>query len=153
MRHISLLFVGLVSTFLIAGCTADPDTSSFHRGQTAANSKAAGGGSAASHGSSTDDSTPQQQAPSTPTGTPAPATPSAPATPLKTGVCENPTCTKTNGAWTCLAKDSTNTPVEMDCQRGVCTCFTGDEGTTQVNDDIKTEADARTLYFANCQCL
>ena len=52
-----------------------------------------------------------------------------------------------------LANDTEGTPVQMDCQGGVCTCFTGDEGTDQVAEDVRSEADAKSVYFAACRCL
>ena len=78
----------------------------------------------------------------------------APATPLRTNVCENPTCPAGNGACGCTAVDTTGQTVQMDCQGGVCTCITGDQITTQVGDDGCTnDGDARTLYSASCGCL
>ena len=156
MRHIRLLFVCLVSTFVVTACSGAPDSSPLRRASTEPDAPSKSGGPAASHPGSSEASTqqqPTQQQPSS--GTPAPATkPSVPATPLKTAVCENPTCGVSNGGWSCFAKNTEGTPVEMDCGGGVCTCFTGDQGTTQFDDEnVASDGDARTLYSANCQCL
>jgi hypothetical protein len=74
--------------------------------------------------------------------------------PPPAGVCANPTCTATEGVCGCTANDTTGATVAMDCEGGVCTCTTGEDITTQFGDDgCASDADARTLYFANCQCL
>ena len=96
-----------------------------------------------------------QQSAAAPASAPAATPPAAtPATPLRTNVCENPTCTAGNGACGCTALDTSGATVAMDCQDGVCTCTTGDQITTQVGDDnCANDGDARTLYSANCGCL
>jgi hypothetical protein len=164
MRHISLLCIALVSSSFVMACSGGPDESAFHRTATKPDAKSKSGGSAPSPAGSPEDTTHQTQTPTAgtdnskppPNATPAPA-PAAPATPLKASVCENPTCgpnQQQQDTYTCYAKDTQGTPVQMDCQGGVCTCFTGNEGTTQFDDlNAKSDADFRSLYFANCQCL
>lgn len=157
MRTTCLFVFVAASSVLVAACSGDPDSSGLRRSTHDTSAEEKGGGGTASPARSPEASSQQPSAPSAPSGSTGSATPSAPATPatpLAKGVCENPTCTQSNGAWTCLAKDTEGTPVEMDCQFGVCTCFTGDQGTAQVPDDgMQTEGDARTIFAANCQCL
>ena len=86
------------------------------------------------------------------TPSPSGAVPKGPPPPA--GVCANPTCTVAEGTCGCTANDTSGAAVAMDCQGGLCTCTTGEDITTQFGDDgCASDADARTLYFANCQCL
>jgi hypothetical protein len=157
MRFHSLLAMAFLSSALVTACSAETDSSLTRRGSGASAANAKSGGAAASPGRSPEASTQQASAgpASTPPATPAAAAPPAtPATPLRTNVCENPTCTAGNGACGCTALDTSGQTVQMDCQGGVCTCITGDQITTQVGDDGCTnDGDARTLYSANCGCL
>jgi hypothetical protein len=145
--------MALLSTALITACSAETDSSLTRRGSGASAANAKSGGAATSPGRSPEAST--QQGAAGPSSTPpAAAAPATPATPLRTNVCENPTCTAGNGACGCTALDTSGQTVQMDCQDGVCTCSTGDQITTQVGDDsCANDGDARTLYSANCGCL
>ena len=160
MRFYLLIAAALISLALITACTAETDSSLRHRGSGASAAKAKSGGGPASPARSPEASKQQPAAGpgagSGPAATPGPAAaaPTTPATPLRTNVCENPTCTAGNGACGCTAVDTSGQTVQMDCQGGVCTCITGDQITTQVGDDGCTnDGDARTLYSANCGCL
>ena len=153
MRFHSLLTIALLSSVLVTACSAETGSSLTRRGSGASAANAKSGGAAASPARSPEASTQQTPAghASTPPATPASATPAAP---LRTNVCENPTCAAGNGACGCTALDTSGQTVEMDCQGGVCTCITGDQITTQVGDDgCANDGDARTLYSANCGCL
>jgi len=154
MRFHSLAAMAFLSTALITACSAETDSPLLHKGSAASGAKAKTGGAGTSPAHSPEAST--QQPASAPASAPAatPPTAAAPATPLRTNVCENPTCTAGNGACGCTAVDTSGQTVAMDCQDGVCTCTTGDEITTQVGDDnCANDGDARTLYSANCGCL
>jgi hypothetical protein len=159
MRFHFLVAMAFVSSALITACSAETDSSLLHRGSGASAAKAKGGGGPASPARSPEASTEQPAAGpgagSAPAATPAAAgAPATPATPLRTNVCENPTCTAGNGACGCTAVDTSGHTVQMDCQGGVCTCTTGDQITTQVGDDnCANDGDARTLYSASCGCL
>ena len=149
MRFVSLLVVALVSGGLVTACSNAAD-SSLRRTSHPADPTSTGGGAATSPAVSTEDSTHQGGAASPPAAT----APKAPATPLRAGVCENPTCTVQNGACGCTATNTEGVAVSMDCQDGVCECVTGNEITTQVSDDnCASDGDARTIYSANCGCL
>ena len=148
----SALFAALfIASSLVTACSSGPDDSAFHKSSRAGETKAPTGVAAPSPAAPTAASTPQSPAATT---TPAAKPASPPATPLRTNVCENPTCSVKNGACGCTAQDTSGQTVEMDCQGGVCTCFTGDQGTTQVDDDnCASDGEARTLFSANCGCL
>ncbi len=148
MRFHFLMAIAFVTAALVTACSAETDSSLTRRGSGASAANAKSGGAATSPGRSPEASTQQ--------GAPAPAStpPATPATPLRTNVCENPTCTAGNGACGCTALDTSGQTVQMDCQDGVCTCSTGDQITTQVGDEgCANDGDARTLYSANCGCL
>jgi hypothetical protein len=153
MRFHSRVVMALLATALVTACSAETDSSLGRRTSGASGTSTKNGGGAASGAHSPEASTQQPaSAPAAgPAATPAPATP---ATPLRTNVCENPTCTAGNGACGCTAKDTSGETVQMDCQDGVCTCTTGDQITTQMGDDnCANDGDARTLYSAYCGCL
>ena len=150
MRFHPLAAVAFLAAGLVTACSAETESSLGRRGSgaTASNTKNGGGGTSPAR--SPEGSTQQ------PTSAPAttPASNAAPRTPLRTNVCENPTCTVGSGTCGCTAQDTSGQTVRMDCQDGVCTCTTGDEITTQVGDDnCANDGDARTLYSANCGCL
>lgn len=153
MRFHSLAALAFLSTALITACTAETDSSLLRKSSGSTAAKTKNGGAAPSAPRSPEAST--QQPASAPAAAPAATPPAAtPATPLRTNVCENPTCTAGNGACGCTALDTSGATVSMDCQDGVCTCTTGDQITTQVGDDnCANDGDARTLYSANCGCL
>ena len=150
MRFHHLTAVALVASGLLTACSAETDSSLSRRGSGATASTTKNGGAGTSPARSPEGST--QQPASAPAATPASSSP--PAKPLRTNVCENPTCTVGNGTCGCTAQDTSGHTVRMDCQDGVCTCTTGDEITTQVGDDnCANDGDARTIYSANCGCL
>jgi hypothetical protein len=154
MRFHFLLAAALLSIASITACSGESDSSLLGRSSGASNTKAKSGGPGTSPGRSPAASTQQPTSPAAPaTSPPAPAA-AAPSTPLRTNVCENPTCTAGNGACGCTAADTSGATVQMDCQGGVCTCTTSDQITTQFGDDgCANDGDARTLYSANCECL
>ena len=147
MRFHFRLILALLGTALATACSAESGSSLARRSAGASATSTKNGGAGTSGARPPEASTQQ------PASAPA-AGPSATATPLRTNVCENPTCTTGNGACGCTAKDTSGETVQMDCQDGVCTCTTGDQITTQVGDDnCANDGDARTLYSANCGCL
>jgi hypothetical protein len=145
----SLLF-SLGAAFVLLACSDSTD-SLDHRGSRSA----AQTGASAQGPGSTSSSPAGGTAHSDDGPAPVPTTGSAvSAPPPPPNTCANPTCTVADGACGCTANDADGTTVAMDCQDGVCTCTSGDQITTQFGDDgCASDADARTLYFANCQCL
>lgn len=146
----SVLF-SLATAFVLLACS-DSTESLDHRGARSSaqggSSSQAGGSTPSSPAGGTAHSSDTPQPVSTTTGSAVSAPPAPPNT------CANPTCTVADGTCGCTANDADGTTVAMDCQGGVCTCTTGDQITTQFGDDgCASDADARTLYFANCQCL
>jgi len=69
------------------------------------------------------------------------------------GSCVNPTCTSGgNGSFRCRATDQSGADVQLDCENGDCACFTNYQLTTEEPGDIADVGDARTFFFAYCQC-
>jgi pectate lyase len=166
LTHLSTLFAFTLSiTSGLAACSADtPDESrlSGHASSSGGNVEESTGGTGTSSAVSTAQA-PKANPPAAPTTTApaaAPTTTTAPTTtpppaapPQQAGICSNPTCTGANGQYQCTATDSNGDTVEMDCQGGVCSCYTGDLDTTDFYNDNPTTIDAvKGLYFSNCQC-
>ena len=144
MRDMKALVLAVLSCVYVVGCSDAPEST---RPRTTRNVGASTGGGGDSPSGA--DKSQQSQTP-TPGATVAPA----PVKPLKTEVCENPTCTENQGAWSCTAKNTAGAAVKMDCEGGGCTCVTDDEVVTQFGDEnLASDADARTLFFSNCRCL
>jgi hypothetical protein len=97
---------------------------------------------------SSDDPVPANDSPPPPAPPPADAGP-GPAP----GTCVNPTCDVSQNGARCVATDESGQSVEMDCQGGVCSCWTGDVDTTDFLGDPQDVGDAKALYFSNCGCI
>ncbi len=91
---------------------------------------------------------------SPPAPPPAPPPAADAGAPPPTGTCVNPTCSAGgSGSFRCRATDGDGNDVQLDCESGDCACFTNGDLTTEQPGDIADVGDARSFFFANCECL
>jgi hypothetical protein len=141
--------------FIAACSSSDPDPMRGHHAAAVTSASATPARGPAPPGKpSGDDPTPTNDPPPAAPSASASTPPPADAGPPPMGSCANPTCADDgSGSFRCRATDSSGTDVQLDCESGDCACFTDYQLTTEQPGDIADVGDARTFFFANCQCL